>query len=115
VNSHFEETLCITVSQEDERLVAEHISLQTTFVRRPDLVETEIDGEVVMMSLERGNCYGLDNSAARIWRLLENPISVASLLETLTREYAVEAENCQDDVFAFLDQLRQENLIQIVG
>jgi hypothetical protein len=95
--------------------VSEHISLKTTFVRRANLVETEIDGEVVMMSLERGNCYGLDNSAARIWKLLESPMSVAALLETLTREYAVEAENCQAEVLGFLEQLQAENLIEIVG
>lgn len=92
----------------------DHIFLQTTFVRRADLVETEIDGEVVMMSLERGNCYGLDNSAARIWKLLETPMSVAKLCEALSREYAVEPEHCQAEVLTFLEQLRQENLIQIV-
>lgn len=94
--------------------MAEHISLKTTFVRRANLVETEIDGEVVMMSLERGNCYGLDSSAARIWRLLETPMSVAVILETLTREYAVEPEECRTEVLAFLEQLQQENLIEIV-
>lgn len=101
-------------SQEDEPIVSEHISLQTTFVRRTDLVETEIDGEVVMMSLERGNCYGLDNSAAHIWKLLAAPISVAKLCEALIREYEVEPEHCQAEVLAFLEQLREENLIQIV-
>ena len=94
--------------------MADHIALQTIFVRRANLVETEIDGEVVMLSLERGNCYGLDNSAARIWKLLETPKSVAAILETLTREYAVEVEDCRAEVLAFLDQLRQENLIEIV-
>ena len=94
--------------------MAETIKLQTIFMRRNDLVETEIDGEVVMMSLERGNCYGLENSAARIWKLLASPISVAALCETLGREYAVEPESCRADVLKFLDQLTQENLIQIV-
>jgi hypothetical protein len=114
MNSHFDEPLCITVSQEAEPIVPDHIFLQTTFVRRTNLVETEIDGEVVMMSLERGNCYGLDNSAARIWKLLEAPMSVAKLCEALSSEYAVDPEDCQAEVLTFLEQLRQENLIQIV-
>jgi hypothetical protein len=102
-------------SWEGDLIVSDLISLETVFIRRGDLVETEIDGEVVMMSLSRGNCYGLDNSAARIWKLLQSPTSAAALCGTLSREYDVEPENCRREVLTFLDQLRQENLIEIVG
>jgi hypothetical protein len=96
-------------------MVSDPISLETVFIRRRNLVETELDGAVVLMSVARGNCYALDNSAARIWKLLASPLSLAGLCGALGREYEVEPENCRRDVLSFLEQLRDENLIDIAG
>ena len=95
--------------------MSDPISLETVFIRRGELAETEFDGAVVMMSVARGNCYALDKSAARIWQFLASPISVAGLCSALGHEYDVEPEDCRRDVLSFLEQLRHENLVQIVG
>jgi hypothetical protein len=76
------------------------------------LLTTRVDGEVMAMSVERGACYGLDPIGSRVWELVETPISIADLVDRLTREYDVEAEVCRSDVCALLVQLQAEGMIQ---
>ncbi len=71
-------------------------------------------GETVLMSLERGNYYGLGESGTRIWELLEAPLSIARLCDHLTAEYDVERASCERDVTAYLQRLIEEQLVAIV-
>jgi hypothetical protein len=69
-------------------------STAVAYCRKPGLLAAEVDGEVAVMSTERGQYYGLGDSARRIWELLEAPSDLASLVSQLTAEYAVDAEAC---------------------
>jgi hypothetical protein len=91
------------------------ITAETIISRRRDIVASDIDGEVVMMSIEKGNYYGLDLIASRIWELTEKPLKVTDLIGILTEEYEVTREDCEKDVLAFFNDLLSEKLIEIVG
>jgi len=89
------------------------INLQTTIKRNPELVSSDIDGETVMMSIEKGEYFGLDSVGSRIWELIENPIEVNRLIELLLEEFEVDREQCQADTFEFLNLLHDKNLLII--
>ena len=36
-------------------------------------VSTEVENEIVLMSLERGRCYGLGETGSAVWRKLNQP------------------------------------------
>jgi hypothetical protein len=76
-------------------------------------VVVDVDTSVVMMSVARGNYYSVDDVAARIWRLLESPCTVASVCEALAEEYSVSREQCDADVLEFLERLHSEGLIEV--
>lgn len=76
-------------------------------------VSTEVDGEVVMMSVEKGMYFGLDEVGTRIWQLLENPVSVSELLATLLHEYEDNKNNCKLDLLVLLDDLYKQELIHV--
>jgi len=78
------------------------------------LLTTRVDGEVMAMSVERGACYGLDPIGSRIWELVETPVAVGDLVARLTREYAVDPDQCAADVRALLVQLEAEGMIERV-
>jgi hypothetical protein len=80
-----------------------------------DVVFSEIDRDVVALNIERGLCYGLDGSGARIWRLIADGIQVQELCRTLAAEYCVDASTCTSDVMALLGEMRAEGLIEIVA
>jgi hypothetical protein len=89
-----------------------NLTLATQVCRSSNLLTSEIDGEVVMMSLEQSSYYGLDVIGSRIWQLLAEPLPVSELVAKLLEEYDVDALTCQRDVLALLEQMHAQNLIQ---
>ena len=57
---------------------------ETTMISRsPSVVTAEVDGEIVMMSIEQGRYFGLDDVGSDIWRRIEPPCSFATLIDGL--------------------------------
>ncbi len=69
--------------------------------------------ELVMMSGESGNYISLTETAGRIWELLEERRTVASLCDALMAEYDVAPEVARQEVVAFLEQLKQQDAIHV--
>jgi hypothetical protein len=82
------------------------------FVRNPGLAWADMDGETVMLLLERSEYVGLSETGSRIWELLEAPTSVSELCDVLTAEYEVEIDQCRADAEAFLSGLLEMDLIR---
>ena len=88
---------------------------ETSIVSRArDVIATELDGEAVVMSVARGQCYGFDAVGTRIWTLIEQPMPVREVCATLVDEYEVDIETCRRDVTRLLSELARERLI-IIG
>jgi len=90
------------------------LTLQAIVKRNSGLVTSNIDGEIVMMSVDNGEYYGLDEIGSRIWDLLENSISIEQLVDKLTEEFDVAKEDCINDTFEFLKDLMNKNLILVL-
>lgn len=87
------------------------ISPDTVVRRVPDLETRDMDGESVMMSIERGKYYGMDPVGSRIWELLDSPRSVSSLCDVLVEEFDIDRTQCMVQVIEFLERLSSERLI----
>jgi len=88
-----------------------HLNLSTRIARCSTLLSTDLDGEVVLMSIERGNYYGLERTARRIWELLETPKTVGDLCACLGKEYAAQRETIEADVKKFVGKLLEEAVV----
>lgn len=85
------------------------------FVRRKDIPEAVLGkGEIALLNPARGNYYGLSGTGLRIWRLLENPTTLAQLCDQLQMEFATTAAECADDAREFVEALVSENLVEII-
>ena len=80
-------------------------------IRKPELIASDMDGDLVMMSIARGEYYGISGVGVRIWALLAEPVTVAGIVATLTREYAIDRERCQQDCRSFLAGLIERGLV----
>ena len=89
------------------------ISMDTTICRTKDVVASDIDGEVVMMSIENGAYYGIDSIGSRIWELIETPCKVSELIEKLLEEFEVDRPTCEKDVLKFLEELQKDKIILV--
>jgi len=71
---------------------------------------TELEGELVFLSIENGKYYALKGTARRIWELLSLPTSLAGLMEKLSEEYRIDAERCAAETLPFLEKLVEAGL-----
>lgn len=81
--------------------------------RREGLIEAEVDGEIVALHVETGTCYGFNQTATRIWSLLEQPKTLAQLCAALGDEFDVDPDQCEGDVEALLRELSDDNLVTL--
>lgn len=95
--------------------IAQQVSFNDRGARNEDLVWNQIEGEVVMHSINNGSYYGLDAIGSRVWLLLEQPCIVCKLCETLQEEFEVDRDTCQRDTLEFLNALHQEQLLRIMA
>ncbi|MBQ4551084.1 MAG: lasso peptide biosynthesis PqqD family chaperone [Oscillospiraceae bacterium] len=83
----------------------------TILSRREGLMTADMNGSAVMMDIMTGKYYNLGQIGGRIWEILEEPMTVAALVEKLTDEYDVSAEQCRSDILPFLDTLLERGLL----
>lgn len=91
------------------------IDVNSTVAQAENLASSELDGETILMGPDWKAYFGMDSSAQRIWKLIAQPCRVADLCKQLTAEYAVEDRTCEQDVCAFLDQLKEEGLLHVLA
>ena len=80
--------------------------------RNPDILAAELDGELVMMSMQAGDYYGIGGIGAQIWELLDHPKSLDELIDAVVSDYDVERARCAEDFGAFVEELTRLNLIE---
>lgn len=81
--------------------------------RNPELFFTDMDGELVMMSVARGEYFGLGGIAPRLWALLETPRTPSFLRETVLSEFDVDESTCRRDVAEFVATMIAKGLARV--
>jgi hypothetical protein len=88
------------------------ITLNTAISRNGEVLYAPVGTEeAVMMSIAKGQYYGLNAVASRIWELLDKPQSIAELCTQLSEEFEVDAQTCEAEVLKFVEDLIDNGLI----
>lgn len=90
-----------------------NLPLTATVSAAEDVLATAFDHEVVLLDLRDGVYYGLDNVGARIWSLIQGPISLGQVRATLIDEYEVDPARCESDLRNLLTDLVTRQLAVI--
>ncbi|MCJ2185382.1 PqqD family peptide modification chaperone [Novosphingobium beihaiensis] len=91
------------------------IALSTTVRQSDNQIAAELDGDVVLMSIEEGKYYNLNDIASEVWARLEHPMTVATLCDALAREFDASVDTVRVDVIALLGDLYKGKLIEIAA
>jgi hypothetical protein len=79
----------------------------------PHVTATPLPGELVLLQLETGHYYGLDEIGARAWTLLVTEgLSVGDAAVKVTAEFETELTQAQDDLLALVTSLEAAKLVQ---
>ena len=89
------------------------INLNTIINKNLEIDDTDLDGEKVMMNLDKGQYFMMNEVGSRIWEIISEPINVRRIIDTLRSEYEVDEETCKDTVVEFLGRLNNADLISI--
>jgi hypothetical protein len=68
---------------------------------------------VVVLNLESGTYHGLEAVGARIWELIQTPMSVEKVRDTILSEYDAEPERCERELLELLRELHRHQLLEI--
>ena len=91
--------------------------MSPTFSQRASVPENvlfrELDGEAVILDLERESYYGLDDVGTRMWLAVTEAESIEAALASLQREYDVDDDTVRADLAELLDRLVERGLIEL--
>lgn len=79
----------------------------------PRQVSTVVDGEAVILSFADDACYGLNPVGSRVWELIQEPVSLGGIVETLVSEYRVSAPEAERHVRGFVSELLERGLARV--
>lgn len=83
------------------------------YVRNSKTISGRLHEEMVMMDIEQGKYFSLNQTATVIWELLEKPMTVEEMCNTLIVDYDVEASRCKIEVKEYLDEMLSLGLIKM--
>ena len=77
-----------------------------------DVVFRDLAGEAVILNLDSGMYFGLNEVGTRFWHLLSEHGSTEQAITTLLTEYEVEEECLRQDIEILIQQLIDKGLVQ---
>ena len=84
------------------------------YIRNSQTLSGRLSDELVMMDINKGKYFSLNKVATRIWDLLEKPLDLERLCETLRLEYEVDEEQCRSEVKDHLAEMIKLGLVNEV-
>lgn len=80
--------------------------------RRKDrvLVQRAAD-QWILLNVENGQYYALDEVSGRVWDLCDGSHSVSAMVATICQEYDAPVGDVEEDVLAFLGEMAEEELV----
>ena len=92
----------------------EPVSLDDVVCRHPDHVAADMDGEVMMMNIDTGKYFALNDVASYIWTKLAQPLSLRRICESVQTEFDVTSDDCERDTKLFVQSMVRDGLLQMV-
>lgn len=86
-------------------------TIQRAYQINEAVVAAELDNEMVLLNVETGVYFGLDELGTRVWSLLVDGIDGEEIMRQLLDEYDVERNRLDADVAEFLKSLHAKGLI----
>lgn len=80
-----------------------------------DVLFREVDGEAVLLNIESGKYFGLDEIGTRMWQLLSEHEKIGDAFSRLSGEYDVDEDKLRQDLLGFIEKLSGSGLLQVQG
>jgi hypothetical protein len=78
---------------------------------KPSVVFQEVEGEMVLLDLDRETYFALDPVGTRCWQLLAEHGDIERIVATMVAEYDTDEDTLREDLGALLEQLESAELV----
>ena len=79
----------------------------------PNALYRELQGETVLLQLDSGEYFGLDQVSTRIWQLIVETGDLAAVEAAMLKEFDVEPAVLEKDLARIVDDLVARKLIEL--
>jgi hypothetical protein len=73
-----------------------------------------VDEEVVLLNLDSGHYYSLNESGRRIWELLDGKNTIPDIVNIICNEFDIGQKEAAEDINNLIDELLKEKLASAV-
>lgn len=87
------------------------IAPESRFRRRDRVLVQSAAGKQILLNLDDGQYYALDEVSGRIWDLCDGSLTVGTIVEAICQDYDAPPEVIEADVLAFVGEMAAENLL----
>ncbi len=88
-------------------------SLDTCVVVPPRVMFRDLHGEAVLLELDSGQYFGLDEVGTRFWSALGEHGAIRPAIDALLAEFEVSRDRLEGDVLTFVARLASHRLIEL--
>jgi hypothetical protein len=89
--------------------------LSDSLVIDENVAYRELDGEGILLHLERGVYFGLNHVGARMWALISEHGSLERVVAALADEFEASREELGRDLVALASDLAGKGLVHVAG
>lgn len=82
-------------------------------IKNKDIEVTDFNNEKVMMDLEQGKYFALNDVGSRIWELANENTKVQDIIDILLTEYEIDEETCKNEVIRYIEDLVKNGVVKI--
>ena len=85
--------------------------LNRQFAPSPEIAESLVGDETVMLHLANGTYYGLDAVGTRIWGLIKAGVAMPAICTQLAEEYGIALPTVEEDARRFVADLEAQGIL----
>jgi hypothetical protein len=89
------------------------LSLEHSVTVSDTTVFREVNGEAVLLQLDEGTYYGLDDVGTRLWQLMQTHNRLQDVFDAALAEFEVTADVLQRDLLNLAQQLVERRLLVV--
>ena len=78
------------------------------------LLMSTVDNEAVILGVDSGKYFGLNEIGTKIWSIIDNPVRVSELIDSLVELYDEDINVISSHTIEFLSTLLEKSLIELI-
>ena len=79
----------------------------------PHQVYTTLGNDAVVLELQAGNYFGMNDVGTAVWNFLQKPREVSDIIEHIVDNYEVPADQAEVEILSFLQNLVDKGLATV--